>query len=296
MMGSARSRRPILLVVAAVVALAACKSQEPSDDAEVQFETGTGRADPQVSILPIPATTVVPESVTTMTEPVATTAVAAEPVPEPSVAPTTSTPVVCGELDPIPTGAIELVDSLADVDGDGKADLVTTYGAADRSSWYLRVGLGRGGSAQVVMDGALLFDLGFALIEPAGAVDLDGDGADELFVIQSAGAASVVVGLYDFEDCRIVAMTDAVTGKQVTFPIGESVTRSSGVTCDHGDVAGVVAMTTDGELWEAEVVPYEVFGSLAEAGLLLELTWTGAGVGSDISTLDCPGVIWSGGF
>jgi hypothetical protein len=295
-MGFVRVCRPMLLLVAIAVALVACRSQEPSRDAEVQFETGTGRADPQASILPIPVTALVPESVTTMTEAVATTAVVAEPVPESSAAPTTSTPPVCSELDPILTGAIELVDSLADVDGDAKADLVTTYGVADRSAWYLRVGLGRGGSVQVVMDEALLLDLGFALIEPAGAVDLDGDGADELFVIQSAGAASVVVGLYDFEDCRIVAITDVVTGKQLTFPIGESVTRSSGVTCEYGDVAGVVAMTTDGELWEAEVVPYEVFGSLAESGLVLERAWTGDGVGSEISTLDCPGVVWSSNF
>lgn len=215
----------------------------------------------------------------------------------PTVESTTTTTIApepeCGSLRSVPAGAVEFRSVSADVDGDGLADEVSTYGEPGRVAWLIRIELGAGEGMELVIEDAVLFDIGFPLIRPLGAADLDADGELELFAVVSASAATESVAVFDTVGCTVVRMQNAVTGNPLLFPVGSSVGYSVGLRCDAGGFSTIFGRSFDGETWSGEITPYEVFGPLVEPGLPLDADWVGAEtVAAEVATLACAGIEW----
>jgi hypothetical protein len=301
-----RNRRLRWLAACCSFALvaASCGSSGGADDndaeREVQLETRTSRrpnvpttmsqnADSgAVAVTSTAPPTSEDESEATTTAP--TTLAPAPTTVPPTTVPATTVPPTCSQVRGIPVGAIDLATIAGDVDGDGMVDEISTYGEPDRSVWWIRTELGRGEVIESAIADALLFDLGFPLVRPVGAVDLDGDGTAEVFVVLSAGAATEDVGLIDVVGCTAVRMENAATGEPAVFQIGSSAGHSSGLRCEPGGFAALFARTFDGETYSGDITPYVVLGPLVEPGIPIDVDWVGADVvRAEVGGLLCPG-------
>jgi hypothetical protein len=88
--------------------------------------------------------------------------------------------------------------------------------------------------------------------EPVGWADLDGDGRAELWVRTGQGASTLLVGAYAYgASCEPVRIT--LGSSPFEFPVGGSVTSTSGLSCAAGDRADLLlysTSSTDGERYE----------------------------------------------
>jgi hypothetical protein len=142
----------------------------------------------------------------------------------------------CVDLPRIPTGASVTGQLSADVDGDGRDDLVTTYrrGSGDALRRILRVELADQGFEQPF--GVDTFPSELALV---AAVNLD-DGPDlpnatmELFVVIGGSADHEVVGVFYAEGC-VLRRAAGADGNPAEFVIGERENEHRGLRCDAVD-------------------------------------------------------------
>jgi hypothetical protein len=156
--------------------------------------------------------------------------------------PTTTTAPACKETFK-GSGNPDQVDEAADVDGDGRDDAVSSFRAGGEEGgrrFVLDVALAAGGGASV--DIAAEEDASVALL--GGAVVERRDDRELLWVRVGAGASTVILGLYWFDDCEL-APVRRPDGEPVELPIGGTVGSVSGAEC--GSVADP----------EADVLVYE---------------------------------------
>lgn len=104
--------------------------------------------------------------------------------------------------------------------------------------WLLTVELAAGGGAQEEIPGD-----GIASVTIIGGHDLDGDGADELWVRVGAGAYATILGLYRLDGCDLERITAG--GHPTELPVGSSVGSAIGLEC-RGTVPEAVLTTYGG--------------------------------------------------
>lgn len=136
----------------------------------------------------------------------------------------------------IPAGATGQTTASADVDGDGKADELRTF-VVGESNWHLQAALAAGGGADLKLT---TFDPGAVAV--LGGVDLDDDGADEIWARTGSGASATILGLVHYADCALTRVTFA-GGDPVELAVGGSVGTASGVECATDRDAAIIAYT-----------------------------------------------------
>jgi hypothetical protein len=152
----------------------------------------------------------------------------------------------CGAL-AAPSGATQSMTELADVDGDGSDDELTTYVAA--GSWHLRV------------DRAVELSLGTVGAESKriiGGADVDADGKDEIWVQTGSGASSAILGLFRYRDCTITSVT--LGGAPAELAVGASVANTSGVECTASRVRTLAGSSDDGVTYAVTETSYALEG------------------------------------
>lgn len=166
------------------------------------------------------------------------------------------------------TGAGDVTEATADVDGDGADDRLLAY-RLDDGSRVIGVDLARGGTAS--------FDLGDSeLSGPSplsvlGAVPLTAD-TQTILAVTGAGASVVIVRLFKLVGCELVAVT-VDNSMLVELPVGGGITHGDGLTCRNQTLIQRSVTSTDGETFDASETTYRLEGtSLVE-------------VASDTSTL-----------
>jgi hypothetical protein len=161
-----------------------------------------------------------------------------------TVATTTTAPPACPAVEPV-AGASDVVEYPADVDGDGAPDRVRTERTDPAAEeWLLTVELAAGGGSQEEIPGD-----GIAAVTIIGGHDLDGDGADELWVRVGAGAYATILGLFRLDGCDLERLTDV--------PIGSSLGSAIGAECG-GTVPGAVLTTYGGNRDPADDLAFEI--------------------------------------
>jgi hypothetical protein len=139
---------------------------------------------------------------------------------------TTTTGPACPAVDRY-TGEAGLAEHRADVDGDQRTDVAQSFptaGADDRVT--LLVDLAAGGGATTEVDSEPGFPA--ALLGPS-VLERD-DHQELLWVRVGAGASTVIVGLYWFDDCGLAPVTFP-GGEPVELPVGGSVGSVAGAEC-----------------------------------------------------------------
>lgn len=218
-----------------------------------------------------PPTTLAPSTTSTTTSTTSTT----------TSTTTTVAPGVCPQLDPVPVGSVVFAGVPGDYDGDGLEDVLTTYLDDSGSVWHMRVVFGGGGG----VDDVIVDVDPVAPARPIGGFDVDGDGAEEVFITVGAGASTVLVGLYDVGDCFATRVT--LEGQPAVFPIGASVGAVSGLSCPEVDfIEEDSASYVAEDEYEAGFAPYRLDGAVLTA-----FPGDGAGVTADeafaLAILDC---------
>ena len=100
---------------------------------------------------------------------------------------------------------------------------------------------------------------------PVAAVDLDGDGVDELWRDAGSGASTDIVELHRIDDCVEVAVT--LAGNPAQFAVGGSVLLLQGLRCEDGRVVHLGATSDDGERYDTLDIVYELRdGELVHVG------------------------------
>lgn len=199
--------RRLLICVAALALLAAACGGDDGDDSATTTTTGPGAG-------------------SSTTQPVTT-----DPSTSTSDPATPGTAQACPPV-AVPGGATEVMSASGDLDGDGAADDVTSY--RHGGAWRLQVSLVVGGAdlaVDVVGPGAL---------RAVGVADLDEDGTGEVVAVVGAGASAQIVGLFDFADCQLTAIT--LDGEPARFPVGASAQQASALEC-AGPGSGDVDLT-----------------------------------------------------
>lgn len=185
-------------------------------------------------------TTTTAESTTT-TEPVTTT----------SEATTTTGGAADGcDAPAVATDAEERIDVEGDVDGDGTDDTVTSF--RDSEGVHLTVELANGaGRGSVILASAEVGAVGGL----QGIVDINGDGAGEIWAIVGSGAAALLYEPFIVEGCAPKPIL--LNSAPAVFAVGGSVNNAAGVRCDDLDGNGALdevvrleASSTDGENFE----------------------------------------------
>jgi hypothetical protein len=139
---------------------------------------------------------------------------------------TTTTGPACPAVDRH-TGEAGVAEHRADVDGDRRTDVAQSFPTADGDDRVtLLVDLAAGGGATVEVDSEPGFPaalLGLSIVERDDRQQL-------LWVRVGAGASTVIVGLYWFEDCALAPVTFP-DGEPVELPVGGSVGSVAGAEC-----------------------------------------------------------------
>lgn len=192
----------------------------------------------------------------------------------PSIA-TLSSPTPCPEGPAGDTGA----DSFeADLDGDGRADVLGTEGAA--GGRFLNVRLASGGTAGVRIGSSAAAQGQPNEPEVLGTADADGDGREEVFLRLASGVADpgTVVRLVQLVGCELVVVRNA-QGEPYTFEIRD---RADGIGCVDVDgdgrteLVGLHAETSGDRVdWTRTVVRLE--GGSATNGAVDGGTFTSPG-------------------
>jgi hypothetical protein len=173
-------------------------------------------------------------------------------------APTTADQERCPAV-PQPPGAKDVVTMPSgDVDGDGAADTLRSYGIGD--GWHLQVVLAGGGGAELALTSS-----GAGAMGAVGTADVDGDGRDEVWALTGSGASASIVGLVRFDACTLSRVT-FVNGEPADFPVGGSVGAAAGLECAAGadpdtDLTAYTASSSDGSHHAVTVTEYSLEGS-----------------------------------
>lgn len=169
----------------------------------------------------------------------------------------------CGPQLPEPDGD-ELAYHGLDLDEFNAAnmqDLVVVY--LDDDGWHIRADLtdGRG----TIVDSLTTVASDTASIE--GAVDLDGDGPQEVFVVVAHGASAQIYGFYDLDGCDLEAIQFA-DGSPAELPVGGSVLELHGLRCEaDGSLTALTATSEDGVSYTGDQRTYALTdGILTETG------------------------------
>ena len=139
---------------------------------------------------------------------------------------TTTEPSACPAVTPA-RSRDGVVERRADVDGDGRGDLVQSFPTpGDAASVTLLVDLAARGGATLEVESdrdAPTSLLGTAVIERL-------DRRHLLWVRVGAGASTTILGLYWFDECTL-APVERRNGDAVQLPVGGSVGSVSGAEC-----------------------------------------------------------------
>lgn len=178
---------------------------------------------------------------------------------------------------PQPADAAAITNGKGDFDGDGVADAASAYrtGPADAPIWHVRVELSSGTQADSIVPRDLGRAAGIGDASIIGAVDVNSDGHDELWVQVGSGTAVQLVALYLVQGCAMVPVS--ADGTAVVFSVGGEPASLAGVGCDDIDVNGVVdfvvqleAKSTDGgQTYQTMETEYVLSG--AQLGLISAL-------------------------
>lgn len=277
-------RRAVALAVLLVVATAACNSSTDSGPDDTGATTSDPSATTSTTTTPTTTTSTTTTSTvapTTSASPSTTPSSPATTAPPPAATTSTTTAPACAAAPPLPAGATDLTSVGADVDGDGVADLLSTYVVPAEARWHVRIEFGAGGSAD-----ATITDSGMVTpARPIGGHDVDGDGTDEAFVTVGSGASAVLVGLYDVAGCALTRVT--VGPDPAVFPVGATVGNVSGLSCDGvGDLDRLFAQQVAADLYEGGFEPFTLSGAALTAGIGDGATFTAAEAGA-LADLDC---------
>lgn len=177
-----------------------------------------------------------------------------------------------GTCPPAPATAADAASQVAaagDVDGDGRADQLTTYrsGPGQHSqSWRLRAELANGGGAEVVLTDVA----GAAAVSVLGAAPLTGPGRPggaEIFVSLGRAGGTSTIGLFALVGCELVRLGQ--NGGPAVFPVGAVAGYRVGLICEDGSPEGrLVGLSANGagDSWKLSRVRYRREGaSLAVA-------------------------------
>lgn len=260
-------RKPWFLVVLALVG-SACSGEAESTTTMSQ-----------TTAAPLTTTTL---AVATTTAAVTTTTTAETTTSTTTTTTTTTTapPTVCPVSPDLPAGTVTFAVVGGDFDGDGNEDGMLTY-QAGVDDWRLRIVFADGGGA----DSPIVEGEDFAPPRPIGGFDIDGDGAEEVFVTVGSGASTILVGFFDVAACVAARITES--GVPAAFPIGASIGNSSGIYCDGaGTVERNFAQYVADDEYEGGFAPYMLDGSMLTA-----FPGDGAGFTADeafaLATLAC---------
>ena len=142
---------------------------------------------------------------------------------------------------PLPADATAVSTATGDFDGDGAADELMMYRVpSSRDDWHVRVVLADGYALdqQVAIGGPITIPSA-----AIGGADVDGDGADEAFVVVGSGAYTFWVGLYHFDKTACSLDRVLAPGGGAYFaPVGASVRNLAGLQCVTTGPTGVPAL------------------------------------------------------
>jgi len=268
-------RRLTVFALVSVLLAASCSGDE-ADSATTA--TSTPAATAAVTSTEAPDTTLVS---TTTTEALATTSSTSTT----AGTTTTSTLVtsVCPALVALPDGTLTFIGGSGDFDGDGTTDELVTYQSAP-DAWRMRVVFADGGGA----DAAIGEAEDFAPPRPIGGFDIDGDGAQEVFVTVGAGASTILVGVFDVSAC--VATRVAAGGGPAVFPVGASVGAGSGLACPgNGLVRRTFAQMADETTFDGGYEEYTLDGAHLTSQGIVENTMTSEEAAA-LAGFDCGGL------
>jgi hypothetical protein len=142
--------------------------------------------------------------------------------------PTTTAGAPCTEPVAVPDGASALTARTGDVDGDGRDDALRSFLVDD--AWFLQVEVASGYGTELELPTS-----GGPAVGLVGAADVDGDGAEEIWVRVGSGASTVILGIVRLEACTLERVT-LESGQPVELPVGGSVGATAGVECRSEDV------------------------------------------------------------
>lgn len=295
-------RRAIALGALLIMASAGCGSKSDAEPDGTEATT-TDPAEPTIAVATSSSTTTsVPSTptiepttttdattttdVTTTIEP--TTTIDATTTTEPpsttsTTLPATTTTVAsaCPQAPPPAADATDATSTGADFDGDGLADVLSTYIVPSEARWHVRVEFGAGGSDDMTIEDS---DMATPA-RPIGGLDVDGDGFDEAFVTVGSGASSVLVGLYDVAACGLTRVT--IGTDPAVFPIGATVGNISGLACNVvGDLDRVFAQWVAEDVYEGGFEPFTLSGSVLTPGFGDGAGFSAAEAGA-LATLNC---------
>lgn len=177
----------------------------------------------------------------------------------------------CDEVT-IPAEASQHTKASADVDGDGDTDEIHTFLVGD-SDWHVQTVLAAGGGADLQLT---TFDPGAVAV--LGGIDLDDDGADEIWARTGSGASATILGLVRYADCALTRVTFA-SGDPMELAVGGSVGTASGVECAAGSSEAVIAHTASNTGDDEYQVTTTVFA--LEGTVLVQKGSTSTTVGTD---------------
>ncbi len=234
-----------------------------------------------------PAASTTTAAATTTIEAVTTTIGAATtsgpPTPTSTTLPATTTTAApaCPQAPPLAADAADATFVGVDLDGDGLADLLSTYIVPSEARWHVRVEFGAGGSDDVqIVDSNMV-----GAARPIGGHDVDGDGTNEAFVTVGSGASALLVGLYDVAACGLTRVT--VGADPAVFPIGATIGNVSGLACNVvGDLDRLFAQQVATDEYEGGFEPFTLTGSVLTPGLGDGASFSGAEAAA-LATLDC---------
>jgi hypothetical protein len=174
--------------------------------------------------------------------------------------PTTTGPTTaegCGAVS-TPAGATQVTTAAGDVDGDGQDDVLASYVLGDAEA-HVQVSLAAGGGDDAVVS---TFS-GTPAVSVLGGADVDGDGADEVWLRTGFGASASIVGLARVTGCQLAQVTWA-GGDPVELAVGGGVGSASGVACDgrgDADLTAYSANSDDGTEYDITATDYALEGT-----------------------------------
>ncbi len=144
----------------------------------------------------------------------------------------------CPALAAVPS-PLEVVDDVADVDGDGTTDQLTTYRSA-AGPWHLRAALASGGGADVTIAPATA-----VAVAVLGGTQVDGVAGDDVLISSASAPTGATVSLVRFGTCELIP-TQRMEGATAAFPVGATDTLAQGLECRTPDIVVKEAASTDG--------------------------------------------------
>lgn len=141
---------------------------------------------------------------------------------------------------PMPADAADVSTTSGDLDGDDAADTATVYRIGPKSApeWHLAVDLASGARADSIVPRDLGGAQGIGNAAVAGAVDVNGDGTDELWASVGSGSTGTLAALFVVDGCGVEAAT--ADGTALVFSVGGASGSFAGVGCTDVDGDGAL--------------------------------------------------------